>query len=60
MDTVQRDGVDLNLLPVLCPWHCVGYRLLAMLRQLYNQPSLLRTVQRNIQKDIQEPAVVPI
>lgn len=38
----------------------MGYWLLAVLCQLYYQPSLLRTVQRHIQKDIQEPAPVPV
>lgn len=60
MDAVQRHGVDLHLLPVVCPRHRVGYWLLAVLRQLYHQPSLLRTVQCHVQKDIQELAAVPV
>ena len=60
MDAIQRDGADLHLLPVLRPRHRVGDRLLALLRQLHHQPGVLRTVQRHIQEDFQEPAAVPV
>lgn len=60
MDTLQRHGVDLHLLPVLRTGHSVGHRLLAVLRKLHNQSGLLRSVQRHIQEDFQEPAAVSV
>lgn len=60
MDAVQRHGADLHLLPVVRARHGVGHRLLVVLRQLHHQPGVLRTVQRHVQKDIQEPAAVPV
>ena len=60
VDALSRHGAPQHFLLQLRPQRVVDHWLLALLHQQHDQPSLLRPLQRHLQKDLQTPAALPV